>query len=354
MTDPKAGVVGLVGFEAEVRCLCKQLGIPEVDAVVAAVAPLAERHWRAAAERALAELEARLDELADDRPGPDVDALAAAGRDRDGLLEELIAALLLGLRTDLAAPFPPATRGALRGAARRLLASGAGGVGAGLDLALPRAAEALAAAEVDLAVLLRGRLEERTAEVEAALRRFLTDRTARLPAAAPSALVTAGVAPLVGREAWRANLRALLGLDDPAGWIRPVVDAWAYRWHNASAFIHAAAGAVARGEALVAVNNPPGGPDARTTPFCRWVHGRVLSVTRAASQVRAYTRAALEGDLDAMIRAWPLLSSSAAARGGPAAFRVSFAQLGLPPYHWGCRTRVALVGTALAPAVGSV
>jgi hypothetical protein len=108
------------------------------------------------------------------------------------------------------------------------------------------------------------------------------------------------------------------------------------RWYNVGSFL--ALAPVGRAVILVAFNNPPVGPDRRTTPFCRWVHGRVVSVSRARQQVDAYVGAALEGDVEGMLRAWPLLSDEIAHAGSTAGFQARFASLGLGPYHWGCRT----------------
>jgi len=327
--DPVVGAV--------VECLRKQ-GVPEVEAVVAAVQELAEDHWREVAGDAAAELEAELAALPDTSPTSDVDPLAErTGAERRRLLETLVAALLLSFRRGLERPLPARRRRAVREAAERLLATGARTSGGSLRLASAPAQETLLAAERDLTLLLRGRALQRADELERLVRLFLTDGAVRVPAEAGAG---------GGREAWRQELRAVLGLEGPS-WVPATVAAWAYRWHNVGGFLAATAGAVAP-QTLVAFNNPPDGPDASTTPFCGIVHGRVVAVGRARQQLERYRRAVLSDDLDAAVGAWPLLSSGEANDVDRGRALARFAGLGLPPYHWECRTVV--IASALAPA----
>lgn len=314
-------------------CCLGKADIPEVAAITAIITPLAEAHWEGVAGDAIAELEAGLLALEDELPTPDIDALARDDR-RRGLLRELVAAFLLSLQVGISAPFSPARQEAVRSASRRLALQGARSLGLTLDPSQGPAQAAIAASERDLIVILQGRLSGRLRGVEAHVTEFLTNRAARtLAPAAPLPTLTGAA---TSRQAWRTQLRGLLGLEG-APWVPQSVDVWAYRWFNVGAFLGARQAGVST---LIAVNNPPAGPDARTTPFCRFVHGRVISIGRAQLQVDRYVRASLQADGDGMMSAWPLLSSRAARNGDAQDFQRSFVSLGLPPYHFFCRTTI--------------
>jgi hypothetical protein len=120
-----------------------------------------------------------------------------------------------------------------------------------------------------------------------------------------------------------------------------ISDFWAYRVYNLGVFLAAKS---VRVEELVAINPK----DLSTTPFCRWVHGKIIKVKVVERKIAAYRRAVKKGDREDMIKAWPFLNQSKAAlkelrkeNGGSQAlgFRKYFARVGLPGYHWGCRTR---------------
>ena len=131
-----------------------------------------------------------------------------------------------------------------------------------------------------------------------------------------------------------ANLRQLLLRGRRS--VITALDLWAYRWHSIGSF----EGLVAQSgpdKIIIAVNNPPGGPDARTTPFCRWVHGQVISVTQARRQMQGYLAAIAQRDVTAAKAAWPILNASDASGEG-VSFEVSFQRMALPPYHFFCRT----------------
>ncbi len=321
---------------AAVDCLCKQ-DIPEVQAVVRIIEPLADAHWTSAASEAARELERQLGALQDDLGTPDVDVLSAAKTDgeRRRILELLVASFLLTLRERVAAPLTSARQATLRGASRLLVTRGAQSLGLLLDPSRPGTQEALAAAERDLQLLLRGRLEERLGEARALLDEYLTSKAARLPAPGGRSLLVGGEA-LPSLERWRSRIREVLGLQGRP-WLPQTVDVWAYRWFNVGAFLATQQAPSGLG-ALLAVNNPPRGPDAVTTPFCRWVHGKIISVSRARTQVESYVRAALSSDVGGVISSWPLLSGKESREGTAAQFNVRFQGLGLPPYHWRCRT----------------
>jgi len=114
------------------------------------------------------------------------------------------------------------------------------------------------------------------------------------------------------------------------------LDTWAYRWHSIGAF----EGLIAKfgnEVKIVAVNNPPTGPDDKTTPFCRWVHGQVVEVRKIRRQIQGYLSAVSDRNVDRAKEMWPLLSSKdASSEGTP--FAESFKRLGMPPYHPFCRT----------------
>jgi len=316
-------------------CLCKQ-DVPEVDAAIVVVQSVAEAHWRGAVQAAVAELEAGLDRLEDDLPTPEVDALSREDEQRRSLLlSSLVASFLVTLRERASAPLSPARQQVVALAGRRLVQAGSAAQGVPLDRAAPLAQEALTAAERDLGLLMRGRVDQRVEDVRRHLELFLTNRAARTPAPAspPSALPGA----VTSRDSWREQLQTLLGARTNT-WLPQTVETWAFRWYNVGGFLGLTQGGTS--VALVAVNNPPIGPDTHTTPFCDYVHGRTISVSRARLQLGRYISAVRDSNIDGMISAWPLLDNKAATKGGPSAFRVRFASLGLPPYHWECRTVV--------------
>lgn len=155
-----------------------------------------------------------------------------------------------------------------------------------------------------------------------------------------------GTRDTVSRLALIRNLREILMKARKA--LAVMLDLWAYRWNGIGAFEGLSAGAETREIRIIAFNNPPNGPDARTTAFCRWVHGKTIEIRRARLQIQAYLGAVEAGDEDAAKAAWPILDSSDA-RGDGADFEVSFRGLALPPYHFFCRT-VPVVAPQEAPA----
>ena len=146
----------------------------------------------------------------------------------------------------------------------------------------------------------------------------------------------------VERAEWLRELRKLLRGDLPER-LRLLVDSWAYRWFNIGTLqAHMRNRRTlppGRTLELIAANNPPAGPDQRTTPFCQRVHGRVLSLGRVRKQAADYFEAVRADDVDAAKAAWPLLSAADVALTGRT-FDQSFAGLGMPPYHHRCRTQV--------------
>lgn len=141
------------------------------------------------------------------------------------------------------------------------------------------------------------------------------------------------------RQAEVDRLRERLG--DRAGHLSDAItDAWAFRLFNIGVLL----AAEAAGEVELVAVNPM---DERTTPFCRWVHGRVIGIRAARDRVEAFSAAVRGGDRLAIISAWPFISQSRRGldeirreNGGSLVngFRTFFASVGLPPYHWRCRT----------------
>lgn len=316
-------------------------GDPDVERIIRLIELAVARHWERRAEEMARDCEARIQALADELPTPDVDVLVDEPR-RARVLKDLVAGLILALEQRAEAPLPAGLQGTIREAARALAAGGA--QRAGLELAFDEAATqaALSAAERDLGLMLAGRVAERFERLEALLERVLTSRTARLPGTgAPGLPDLPGVA--LTWEGFGASLRDLLGTEART-WANRVVTAWAYRWNSVGAFLAARAAGVA----LFVVNNPPRGPDSRTTPFCRWVHGRRISMGRAGLQLDHYVRAIRMGDREGAIAAWPLLPAARVNSADADDNALAFASLGLPPYHWLCRDVVV----AEAPEAG--
>ncbi len=141
------------------------------------------------------------------------------------------------------------------------------------------------------------------------------------------------------RQAEVDRLRERLG--DRAGHLSDAItDAWAFRLFNIGVLL----AAEAAGEVELVAMNPM---DERTTPFCRWVHGRVIGVRAARDRVEAFAAAVHGGDRLSIISAWPFISQSRRGldeirreNGGSLVngFRTFFSRIGLPPYHWRCRT----------------
>jgi hypothetical protein len=147
---------------------------------------------------------------------------------------------------------------------------------------------------------------------------------------AAAAWLDAGDFSSASRLSLLKNLREILLRG--RGSLRNAVDTWGYRWYNIGLF-EGQVSALRTAEVIVAFNNPPMGPDRRTTPFCRSVHGRVLSVTHVRAQMASYLSAIAVGDATAAKAAWRLRSGEEALRASPPT-----ANIGLPPYHFRCRT----------------
>lgn len=307
-------------------------GEPEVEAVIALLRPSVQAHWRNVVDQAEMDLVAQLEQLEDELPGPDIDALVRAGGDRSRVLQDLVVAFLASLQVAAEQPFGGGLARSVRAATESLLGGGGASLGGGVRLDFARAGAIRQAAQRDLSLMVAGRVNLREAELRRHIADFLTNRDLRRPGRPRGGIL--GALQGGSLAEWRERLRALLGAQT-ASWVPFVLDLWAYRWWNAGTILAAEQGGIL---ALQAFNNPPEGPDNKTTPFCNWVHGRVVSTSQAAGKVRRYQRAVSSGDIAAMRAAWPLLTHSVAEGTSRSAFRRGAERVGLPPYHARCRT----------------
>jgi hypothetical protein len=79
--------------------------------------------------------------------------------------------------------------------------------------------------------------------------------------------------------------------------------------------------------------------DERTTPICRSLHGRLIPLSTIVAQRDKYLEAAGRGHLEAARAAWPMWEA------GQAFGEELPGNVGLPPYHFRCRTvTVAFLG----------
>jgi len=296
--------------------LAKQ-DVPEVEAVITAIDPLARRFWERKVEASLDYLMETL-QTYEERLGTDeVDALASIspGKARNSALERETAAIIATLEERMSAPFGAVGARAIESAGKDLLREGA--LALDVRLALPSPLEA-ATARRDLSLLLSGRVPAHAQELADPLRGYLLDRSLR------DALRGSRVTDRT--RAWVAAVRGPLGGSWEA-WGPQTVDAWAYRWHNVGRFLGGEQAGVRRWVAI----NPK---DERTTRFCNWVHGRTISARRTRKKLGAYFEAVSAGDRETMRSTWPLETP----QGSSARFRRIFGDLGLPPYHFRCRT----------------
>lgn len=290
---------------------------PVTLAVRALAAPLAS-DWETKAREALAELEARIDQLQDETFSRTPDALRReGGREEEGALQELALALVAALEARTETPLALARSETALAAAERLARRGALLGGMELDLAAI-GAERLSLAADDLGAVLAGRTVTRRGELLEAAQVILRSRTVRrVP---------------IQRQAWREAVLAILGADGTP-WVRQAVEIWGIRWQSIGALVAASQAGVQR---LVAVNPV----DDDTSTFCRWVHGRSVSVAEALGQADSFLEAVRDRDVVRAIDAWPLLPASAR---GVSEFEEHFARTKVPPFHWGCRTQLQRV-----------
>jgi len=282
-------------------CTLSKQDIPEVEAVIEIIQPLLEDAWADTAQEMAQLVQERLDGL---------QAELDAERDRE-LIEDFVLALLGALELRLGVVLGPGDQSIVLAAAERLLSAGGASVAAPVSFADAAAAGLPQTGLGDLELALRGRVQLRRDEIGQLIAEGLSDG---LPAAA--------IQP---------RLLDLLGAAT-ATWLPFVADLWAYRWFNVGAFV---GGRQAGKGAFQLFNNPPNGPDTRTTPFCAWVHHKFVPVSRVETQLAEFARAVRGNNIRRAIRAWPLLDRT---DGSPTEFSNFFLGVGLPPYHGRCRT----------------
>lgn len=350
--------------------------IAEVEDEIRGVTIPVHAHWRTKSRAAVREFVDAIEE--DERQG----------RPRDARYLLLLLLLLLRRRTD--EPMPAQTARRIAASSRRLLAFGAAQIPAGRRLSLGQTfttggttgfleLQFISAARMD-SPRMRGRLDEvlrvwsqrpptiaptAPGGMPPAIPAGSADRSMganpaqtppRLPPPSPSGGPPLLPAPADLPPVPRSNDLIELEKDlqtvvsDPgAALSQLIVDAWAYRQFNIGIFEAAKAAGV---RALVAVNPM----DERTTPFCRWVNGKIIRMERIERQLGRFRRAVADQSREAVIEAWPFISMSEKAMKAakeniaqdrsPGArvtdaevFRRFFVSVGLPPYHWRCRTR---------------
>ncbi len=311
---------------------CAKQDVPEVQAVIGLLQGPLESFWRARMQEALDTAVERLRELEDELPTSQVDGLA--GSDSARRDEELLILAFLSI-LDRAArqPLPPRIEALLGRAAEELLRDGARSQGLEIDLA--RAPLARAAAREDLKTLISGRIETRRGELQEQAREFLRSRRARTPARPGDITEAAAGFRAKNLQEWLSQNVALVGLRT-SEWLPAVADQWAYRWFVVGQFV---AGRQAGLTELVA----RAVLDDRTTEFCIWVHGRTLSVSGAQSQLDRHIRASLQGDIQTLMANWPMLDSRTVQSTDRKVLRRAFSKVGLPPYHFRCRTLIQWV-----------
>ncbi|GAB4173805.1 MAG: hypothetical protein Fur0039_15410 [Rhodocyclaceae bacterium] len=82
--------------------------------------------------------------------------------------------------------------------------------------------------------------------------------------------------------------------------------------------------------------------DHRTTPICRSLHGRLIPIGHIQAQRDRYLAAIEQGSMERAKQVWPMMEAGTEIGGG----RVLPGNVGLPPYHFRCRTiTVAYLGT---------
>lgn len=314
-------------YEMGYHICCSKQDVPVVEAVIAVLLEPVSTWWEititAALDAAIADLRA----LEDDLPTTQVDALALSdNRNRDEAL--IVAAFLATLERASKAPLPPALQQAVARASEELLNAGASSQGLSIDFA--KAPLSRAGAQADLSTMLSGRITTRIDELKDHAKEFLQSRRARTPARPGD--ITGAAPGFVSQnlQSWLDRSVALSGARTET-WLPATLDQWAYRWFVIGQF-HA--GDQANREVLRALAVI----DARTTPFCRWVNGRAISIAGTRNQISRHTRAALAGDIEAVMANWPMLGSDVTQASSPAVFRKGFARVGLPPYHFRCRT----------------
>lgn len=293
--------------------------VPEVELVVRAISPLAERFWRRKVEAAVSYLMEELQRYSEALGRDEVDVVATGGK---AALDEQVATLLATLEERLGCPLEAEASRTVEEAAEALVVDAATKLGVVLSLGTPRERQV---ARRDLTLALTGKALNDTTRgaVADALTRYLRSRQIREDLRAPAA--TRSPEATERLMEWRASIKRPLG-SAWTSWGPQTVDVWAYRWHNIGRFV----GGRTLGVKRWVASNPR---DERTTPFCFWVHGKVILAVQIEKRLKDFYSAVDRGDHAEIKRLWPLRDPRT-----PAGFKPAFEGLRLPPYHFRCRT----------------
>lgn len=288
-------------------CALSKADVPEVEAIKRILTPLILARLNGVAESLMREWLARLGRI----PVGDTDRM------KREVIDSLLTALLADGEGVYSLPFDRDLREAVREATDALLAAG-GTISGSPD---PRSALLpiqAAAAERELVLLVQEAVVGRFGDVRGLLGQFLTSEATRV---GQSLL---GAASVFDQQL----LRAL----EPQAAIGAAIDSWAYSTFSAG-LVAASDLRGVTGYRLKATI------DGRETSFCRWANGRFIPLGRVLRQQKALQQAALSGDIEALKRARPFLSSDVARRGNELQFERFLRRAGLPPFHFGCRTQ---------------
>lgn len=309
--------------------------IPAVQTAIAIMSQVARAHWNLAVARALKSLDDALSRIPEE-PGESALAPVANAKEKDEALQAIVLGLLLLLKQELELPLAPSSVTTLRDVGEKLLLEGAKSVDQVFSVSTRGGHTAATLVETDFRALFSWHFENASPAVFRELREFVVSPEARETRASP--LKPGGaVDGSFGKSAWDARLEKALGAGGQ--FVDGAVDTWAYRAHSLGIF----EGLVVAGARAIRIfNNPPTGPDARTTPLCRYLHGRQVPLARAKEQVAEYLAALQRRDYDAAARAWPLLKVTAS--DGEERLleilRSAGVAVALPPYHRRCRTQL--------------
>lgn len=309
-----------------VETCCAKQDVPAVQAIIALLLGPLEDFWSQQMQEALDAAVARLRELEDDMPTSQVDGLVLSDSSRRD--EELLLLAFLSVLESAAGQLPASIDILLGRAADDLLRAGARSQGLELDLASTPTIRS--AAREDLRTLILGRINSRTDEIKEHAREFLRSKRARTPARAGDITEAAEGFRSRNLQEWLARSVSLVGLST-AEWLPAVIDQWAYRWFVVGQFMSGRQQGFTELVAVAVI-------DGVTTPFCIWVNGRVLSVSALQSQLDRHVRLSIDGDIDGLMKNWPMLSSQITQSDSRTVLRRAFASVGMPPYHFKCRT----------------
>jgi hypothetical protein len=320
-------------FHLATCALCVKASIPEVEAVIALLSPIVRQELRQVAELVYRELLERLAAFSDSIGAPDIDVLAQAGRDRDEVLDEILAALWAIVLQNYGAMISGTFRQQVEDSIDELFLFAARDGGFSLDQAKVGLLKQAAVSQLD--TLIQETVLSREPQMRELLTSYLT--TAGPREAAAATLAAAAGDSVMSAEVFQTELASLLTPEAP---VSAAVDAWAYLWQNVAA-VEAARDAGARAFEVVAVGGKLG--DGRTTKFCRWAHGRIVPFSRIEAQLKGLRSSSLSGRAAAIVAAWPFLDSETARNGNELSFELFFRRAGLPPYHFGCRSKVRAI-----------